>query len=840
MPSGTSLLPFAGRADEASVLDAKLAHHVAVVDAGTTFLDEARRNIAVFYGAAGMGKSRLLAQLDPWTRGERVEGWPAPPLPNRPVVTARLDLVDNWTVDRVLLTLRAAVAGLGIPLAAFDLGLVTRWSIARPGETPPEPFVPAGRAPIRDLRAEVQEGAAAALEGLGVAAAGFSAQAIVELVEVLRRHRGDRRTVAACPHLETILTTMEQRRDDLSAAGLAQLLQWDLLVGEIGRRSALLSFLDTYEMVQVHGRQAESIINRIVALTPQIFWVISGRNPLDWHKLDYGLLEHYGAKTWPELADDGDAQHRVAGLHNNAIDAILDRTSLDAAARRRLARASGGRPLHLDVALGLVNDTDGEFDIAILDRPFAALTERFLRDIPEGERDVLRGAALLRAFDPGLAAAAGAARHATAERLVRRSLIDLVQGPLGFRMHDAIRAAIRDAPIEAPDAWAEPDWREAAERAMSALRTRVQELEMPDDQLALLLIAFELAGAEGLEPSWMFRACLQDQPRTEQVARLLVGRSGDARDGSWAHAFEQLLSVWLEPWEDRIDGLAGVANDADLPVSVRRSAHRRLAYHLRAFGRHVEAEQTFTQLRALPGADIPLHRYQHALSFVHLGRFRTAAELVSDLEGHRGPGGYHDRIDGETRLAHGQLEAAAAAVARRAAHFEAARSVKLAVELRVGEARLRAFLDPDTPAVPAAIALAQDHAILGDLRAAYCAEAIAAVGDPERVERALRSAAATARRAARPSESYNELLARWFDAAVRRDEAAFETARASAPSLGFDARWIRPMLWWRADALGQDHPAFDDVEWLLASQDEVRQRWLEVLYARRALLGLSA
>lgn len=302
--------------------------------------------------------------------------------------------------------------------------------------------------------------------------------------------------------------------------------------------------------------------------------------------------------------------------------------------------------------------------------------------------------------------------------------------------------------------------------------------------------------------------------------------------------------MWLEPWERRVDALARVADNATLPDSVRRSAHRRLAYHLRAFGRHVEAEQRLAEVRALPGGDIPLHRYQHALSMTHLGRFREATALIegSDQDVRDGePGGYRDRIDGAIRLHHGDLLGAADATDRRAALFEASRSVKLAVELRVSEARLRAFIDQETPAVSVAIALANKHAILGDLRGAYCAEAIAVAGDPERVERSLWQAARAARLAARPSESYSELLARWFDAAVRRDAEAFAVARSVAPDGGpaFDARWVRPMLWWEADALGLEPPMFDDVEWLLASQDEVRERWLTVLHTRRATLRLS-
>ena len=124
---------------------------------------------------------------------------------------------------------------------------------------------------------------------------------------------------------------------------------------------------------------------------------------------------------------------------------------------------------------------------------------------------------------------------------------------------------------------------------------------------------------------------------------------------------------------------------------IRRSAYRRRAYHLRTDGRHDEVERTWAEVRRIDGGDLALNRYQHALTFSHLGRFRTRSDYVR-LCWKSDPmkvGSYVDRLDGDIALHHGHLIRSADAIHRRATLFEEQRSEKMVVELRMMEARIR-------------------------------------------------------------------------------------------------------------------------------------------------------
>ena len=118
----------------------------------------------------------------------------------------------------------------------------------------------------------------------------MGAQLVIAVGEAVSRRRAKALTVAECPSLEQVITDLSWQRDDLSAAGLARLLHWDVSTAPIQQRRGWVHFLDTYELVQVTGRYAEKVINQVIHATPGILWVIAGRNPVDWAAAPKGAM----------------------------------------------------------------------------------------------------------------------------------------------------------------------------------------------------------------------------------------------------------------------------------------------------------------------------------------------------------------------------------------------------------------------------------------------------------------------------------------------------------------------------------------------------------------------
>lgn len=852
-------VPFVGRASEAAAVRAAASRHLQGVDAGAALIEAGvpRVNVLSLYGPAGVGKTRLMSHLAEWlaTGAAPNPAWGAPPLPRGEWRSCRIDLQDAWSIDNLLLRLRGMAGGDGVELRAFDLALAARLAIVRPGEFPTALRVdPTG--PLRNLRGEIQQGASLALTELGVPG-GLGAGALLRVLDVLRARRKKASTMAACPYLQPALEDILRAGTDESAAGLGRLLAWDLSFISAERRPGLAVLVDTYETVQHHDRHAERLLNALIWSTPSILWIVAGHEPLDWAAAPVGVLPYRGNHVWPGLRGQRDAGgiHRIGPLSAEEVSAALAAAdirvgarvkTLDVALQASIRDAAAGLPLYVALALETARDAvaSGEdLRVEMFGGPLVGMTGRILRGLPHDEREALRAATLLTAFDAELASIGGGVSKGAGERLTQRSLVDGTGSPpLPFRLHAAFRAAIRSAPPDAVGSWAEEDWSAAATRLIAALQERHNTLRDPDERLALIVAAYELSATAGVEALWLIRAALQDQPRTEAVARLLVGRV-ETRSGSWASSFERLLGVWLVPRGASLEHLRTLAEDPGASPPVRRSAYRRLAYHLRADSHHEEVERVLAALRALPEGGNRLHRYQHALTLIHLGRFRAAQVLIGDLRGSAEltkPGGWVDRLNGELRLQHGDLATAADANARRRAFFEGTGSLKLTVELQVAEARLRALLDPQSPTIDRGIELATRHAMLPDLRTAWCAKALAVAGDADAVAGALAQAMTVARQGGLRDRTYSVVLAEWFHAAVTRDDRRLGALKASCREGGspMDARWRRPIEWWRAWALDEDPPKFDEIEWL-ESEAVVRARWIAVVQARRRALGLG-
>ncbi|MFF4534228.1 ATP/GTP-binding protein [Streptomyces sp. NPDC001407] len=470
---------------------------------GTAFdvedLEAPRTNVIVFHGVGGVGKTTLLRKFEAaLTAAEhRPDQWGARTWAQR-LLPIRIDLARSASTgsdfERVILTIRLALAGaLGRTLPSFDVALRHYWEQVHPGE-PLEEYIRrtglAGRfAEIlpQQLRAGVGEVAAALeLPGLVGSAAG---QLTSALVSALRERQQRARALAGAMRTAALL----EATPDLEALSYyPHLLAWDL--SRLPAKKALtpVVLLDTFEDTGDRHRDFERLLQRLVWLMPQTFFVIGGRSRLPWaDPALHGQLDWTGPTAWPGLAPaaavpqtgaagQAGRQHLIGDLSpEDCDDHLARRLTIDgqpligADIRAAITTRSHGLPLHLDLAVSrfLEIRRTGRTPVpADFDCTFPALLARTLSDLTPDERHLLRSVSLLDAFDLDLATqTAGLTHQAPARRLTERPLV--TENPYAlwpYHLHRAIRSAVREDD-HSDDRWTPADWHQAATRALAAL-----------------------------------------------------------------------------------------------------------------------------------------------------------------------------------------------------------------------------------------------------------------------------------------------------------------------------------------------------------------------------------
>ncbi|MGW2087487.1 ATP/GTP-binding protein [Streptomyces sp. NPDC001880] len=527
---------FADRRDEWDTVATSLAGHVQRVQQpgfDVEDLESARRNALVFYGVGGIGKSTFSRGVAEHLAGSSTRGSDWPPLDSGigRVVPVRVDLSNESGVDfeSLMLALRLAASELGEPMPAFDIAFQRYWERNHPGEPLDEYLrrrtwfsrLPGTRSLSGQMQSALSDIAqAVALPGTAGSVIGQSVGAVVR---ALREHRQQVRALAECRRLADLL----EADPDLEALSYySHLLAWDLSRVPEKQRATLVVLLDTFEDVgdRVH-RDLERLIQRVVWLMPNVLFIITGRNRLQWDdaKLE-GQLDWAGQERWPLLAGgatEEPRQHTVGYLSAEDCEiylcerlTIAGRPLMDDRTRHMITANSHGLPLYLDLAvmrfLDLYRRNDrapvsGEFNL-----DFSALVARTFRDLPPDVRRVLRAVSLLDSFSVELAtAAAGLDRDAPALDLVERPFVDMDPGaPWRHRLHDLVRDAVREADDTSEDRWSEADWKRAARRTFTALGR-----EAASDDRARLVAALRqglrLARDYQLELDWLADAAFR-------------------------------------------------------------------------------------------------------------------------------------------------------------------------------------------------------------------------------------------------------------------------------------------------------------------------------------------
>ncbi|MEV4747569.1 hypothetical protein AB0K21_14435 [Streptosporangium sp. NPDC049248] len=437
------------------------------------------RNVMGLSGEGGIGKSTLIRHLADLAQRGEFDGLPD----DRSVAVIDFADLSSQSFETVLLRVRAALGRLGKSWPAFDVALSAYWERKHPGESLVRFLGKSSSVGAVSDSLRLSEQVASSIDGLfaGLGAV-TTAYRVLDLVGsstrqsiTLRRLRRD---------LPAFSLILQEESPDRMLGYLPILLSADL--ERIRQKSPVLALcvLDTFENVQVLPPERgglEDLVVRMAYLLPNVFFTVGSRRPLRWHDPVRGVgLTYGGARRWPGLADLTD-QFPVDGFETSDADLFLrerllvdDEPAMDAEVRERIVAGSGGSPLYLELSTGLFEQhlARGETpDPKVFGEPFPELVLRMMRDLSPEDRDLLRAAALLEAFDDRLLAAIlPEARGRRIEDFIARRFVrhDPTVWP-PCRLHENLRRGVADCDAHTPDGWTARERRDRASQALAYL-----------------------------------------------------------------------------------------------------------------------------------------------------------------------------------------------------------------------------------------------------------------------------------------------------------------------------------------------------------------------------------
>lgn len=460
--------------------------------------------------------------------------------------------------------------------------------------------------------------------------------------KAITRHR----TLSKCELLAEIIDS-EANLDSLSY--FPYLLAWDLAQVSAPRPQAAV-FIDTFEAISSEDRNFECLLQRSVFLMPNVLFVITGRNRLDWADLtSTEELDYVGTDRWPNLhaghTDSDPRQHLVGYLSmsdaNSYLETALtdnDSPAIPETIRNRIATASGGLPLYLDLAVNEFLDVLARNQAPRAEdfgQPLGSVVSRLLRDLDQNERQLLRAAALVDAFNINLLrAACPHIPDAVYRRFRDRPFLELdEERPWPYSLHQILRDNIRLADAGLRDSWSDRERAEVASRianyleivATTASTNRDRATEIAAFRLTIelsirteMFFPWTIVAAQRLLTSGSWDLYVQPSSTNDAVNALLTGLRGarERRAGDVMKSLD-LLNVAL----DR-PGLPRELHDF-------LTLHR--AHALRVAGRYDEAAQDYATLADTEG-EVPVEAIYWLTDYKYLsGQFGDALSAMDEL-----------------------------------------------------------------------------------------------------------------------------------------------------------------------------------------------------------------
>lgn len=761
---------FTNRQSQWDAVTAVLTEHLHTVGAPSfdvEDLEAARTNVLVFHGIGGVGKTTLSRTVEAALAGSehRPAQWGQPSWSGVRILPVRIDLARSAGTDfeRIILSIRLALAELGRPLPAFDITLRRYWEANHPGE-PLEDYLRRSGLVSRlgqALPQQMQSALADIAQTLMIPGTVGSVvgQVTGALVGALREQRQTVRALAGCARFADLL----EAEPDLDALSYyPHLLAWELTRLPRDKHTVPVILFDTFEDVGDRTlRDLERLLQRVVWLMPNAFFVITGRSRLQWaDPALQGQLDYTGPAAWPGLTAPAVPQARVgdrAGRGRQVLVGDFSPEDCDDYLARRLARdgqplisepvrrtitgRSHGLPLYLDLSVMRfleLRRTGHVPQPADFDHDFPALVSRTLSDLTADERHVLRSVSLLDSFDVPLATrAAGMTRDAAALRLTERPFVREDPAALWpFHLHGVVRSTIRTADDHTDDRWSPADWEQAAHRAFHALGEQWRTGRDGDRVLLAGALRQGLALARDfrLELGWLTDAAWRyigdsvweplTPPTPTTDAATLLETPADAL----VETLSALARRQHEHRERTVARLTTVTDTGLLPAELHEMALYYRAKAYRDIGRSADSRHGYQQVADGTGRLAPAARRGLAQAARLAGDFPTAYEAAQTL----GWEGRHQRVLGDLWWLQGEPERAADAY--RAGRLEAEQHTTAgeAAHNQALRALAVAFYDPRQ--ADDEIDLAEQLLTAVDLRATGINTAIAALirdaGDP--------------------------------------------------------------------------------------------------------------
>lgn len=685
---------FTDRLPESVAFAEALAAHRRRLDDTTGAEDSPRgRNVLVFHGMGGIGKSELSRRLEKWVAGKLPHevGWgPAPE--TRVDATVRIDLHGTQGhIDGAerLAEMREQLSSLRPRWPLFDVAFAAYWASTHPSKPLPvvgsdkeTSFVAPTLDTLRDLTEDILPDAFESPSTF----AGLGARVLKRLVEGIAERITRRLAIAPPPGYDGLFLrcTSEPTADDPKPellGRLAELLTWELnhWAGPI---PMVVVFLDTFERLDLdERREGEKLLNLIAYLMPNVLFVVTGRNRLTWWELNGSALPRRGHNVWPLLAHGATEephQHALEYLSDHDRRVLLGRIRdqlglpMSDLVFEAIADQSGGLPEYIRLAKEAALTCAAnhvEITAEAVTGSLEELVARILEDVPtEGEQAAIRAAALFPRCSPEIVAATAGVSDGVARRALSRPLFEVVDTARGIvTMHDRVRAAIRDSPLSAHGGWSGADWRAAGSRALVHLRdARVRAVAHystavdAGDAPAAVDAATEILRLTGLAVTvvcavdadiapaesaaytdWLTEAIVKGpsfvglRPYVPAVSRTDRGRD----------ILDFLEAKTPGPLDERTAILRRLLDGSP---TLSWIAGRHLAYALDNSSRWDEAIGVFDELLALRPGDAFV-TYQRALRLYSSGRFRQARDAAPSLSEVRSDG-----LLARVRYAHGE------------------------------------------------------------------------------------------------------------------------------------------------------------------------------------------
>lgn len=572
------------------------------------FDTESLKNVLVFYGIGGVGKTQLSERLECWLKGDLpdTDDWGCAPRSSS-VCTARWNLsgfTGEVDVPGFLIALRAGITTRRRKWPAFDLALAAYLAASRPGQR-------IASTPANDQTADVLEVLKGIASDLGAAdlITSMTAVGVSKLVALVRKKYSQHRLLARFDLLETVLEAcgriaVGENAPDV-AADILWLLTEEVEAAEPEDRPLTAVFIDHFERIQGGSQtKGERVINLLIGSLPWALFVVSGRNRVEWD-IDRDGLEYSGPELWPLLSPgtaEDPRQHLLGNLSERDTRELLERRRdlggwvVSDELIDQLVVRTNGWPLHIDAVCKVADNRSlnvaRELIADDLDLGLPDLVNRLFEDLEADEARVFNAACLLPYFDERLVAAVAGTDGGAVIRCIKRTVIDdNPNSAYPYRVHEEIRKLVRRAdPARLRRAgWSSHDWKLAANRCLAEAERRhvlasaasnqaEREGRSHEDQPVMDALALGLTVAlrEGVFAQWLSDG-VRDAPTIRGLAPLLPDPEPE-QHASEAGALVRLVKILALPTREAPPLLAELCAGS---TAAAQPAGRWRAYRLR-------------------------------------------------------------------------------------------------------------------------------------------------------------------------------------------------------------------------------------------------------------------